>query len=306
MKITPKISQSGISRYEQGFEDFFSTLRPSLKLWDYFVNWDKVYRNTKQVEIQLNLWNYLIGKTDFDLEFLELLKQHPEIVSAIPSLIVRDGSASQTFSIVSDITDLTKPDIVFDFSVPAKTEAERKLALQFFKQTGLMNLFKKDGVKNLVDYVIGVEAGLDSNGRKNRSGTNMEIVVESYLKPFCRSQKLKYISQATPNAIKAEWGFDVPVDKSSRRFDFAISDGTKLVLMEVNFYGGGGSKLKATAGEYKGLFHFLQASKVDFVWITDGQGWETTKEPLGEAFVELDYLWNLNWLARGYLEDLFA
>jgi len=306
MKITPKISKSGISKYEQGFEDFFSTLRPSLKLWDYFVNWDKVYRNTKQVEIQLNLWNYLIGKSDFDTEFLGLLKLHPEIVSAIPSLIVRDGSASQTFSIVSDITDLTKPDIVFDFSVPAKTEAERKLALQFFKQTGLINLFKKDGVKNLVDYVIGVEAGLDSNGRKNRSGTNMEIVVESYLKPFCRTKKLKYISQATPNAIKAEWGFDVPVDKSSRRFDFAISNGSKLVLMEVNFYGGGGSKLKATAGEYKGLFHFLQASNVDFVWITDGQGWETTKEPLGEAFVELDYLWNLDWLTRGYLEDLFS
>jgi type II restriction enzyme len=306
MKITPKISKSGISKYEQGFEDFFSTLRPSLKLWDYFVNWDKVYRNTKQVEIQLNLWNYLIGKSDFDTEFLGLLKLHPEIVSSIPSLIVRDGSASQTFSIVSDITDLTKPDIVFDFSVPAKTEAERKLALQFFKQTGLINLFKKDGVKNLVDYVIGVEAGLDSNGRKNRSGTNMEIVVESYLKPFCRTQKLTYISQATPNAIKTEWGFDVPVDKSSRRFDFAISNGSKLVLMEVNFYGGGGSKLKATAGEYKGLFHFLQASNVDFVWITDGQGWETTKEPLGEAFVELDYLWNLDWLTRGYLEDLFS
>ena len=305
MKITPKISKSGIKNYEEAFEEFYSTLRPSLKLWDYFVNWDKVYRNTKQIEIQLNLWNYLLGKSDFDSEFLELLKQHPEIVSAIPSLIVRDGSASQSFSIVSDIADLTKPDLIFDFSRPASSEADRKLALQFFKQTGLIKLFTKDGVKNLVDYVIGVEAGLDSNGRKNRSGTSMGIIVESYLKRFCELNKLTYLSQATPNAIREKWGFEVPVDKSSRRFDFAISNGKKLVLMEVNFYGGGGSKLKATAGEYKGLYKFLKASGLEFVWITDGQGWETTKEPLGEAFVEVDYIWNLNWLTRGYLEDLF-
>lgn len=305
MKITPKISKSGISNSEMAFKDFFATLRPSLKLWDYFVNWDKVYRNTKQIEIQLNLWNYLLGKSDFDREFLELLKQHPEIISAVPSLIVRDGSASQVFSIVSDISDLTKPDLVFDFSHPAVSENDRKLALQFFKQTGLVKLFTKDGVKNLVDYVIGVEAGLDSNGRKNRSGTSMETIVESYLKRFCESRKLTYLSQATTNAIRDKWGFRVPVDKSSRRFDFAISNSKKLVLMEVNFYGGGGSKLKATAGEYKGLYKFLKASGLEFVWITDGQGWETTKEPLREAFAEVDYIWNLKCLSRGYLEDLF-
>jgi len=143
---------------------------------------------------------------------------------------------------------LTKPDLVFDFSHPAKSEVDRKLALQFFKESGLVKLFAKDGVKNLVDYVIGVEAGLDSNGRKNRSGTSMETVVESYLKPFCKSHKLTCLSQATPNAIKEKWGFEVLTYKSVRRFDFAISNGSKLILMEVNFYGGNGAKLKATAG----------------------------------------------------------
>lgn len=304
MKITPKISESGISHYEQAFEDFFGTLRPSLKLWDYFVNWEKVFRNTKQIEIQLNIWNYLLGKADFDNEFLELLKQHPEIVSSIPSLVVRDGSSSQTFSIISDISDLTKPDLDFDFSRPATTEGDRQMALQFFKKTGLVRLFAKGGVKNLVDYAVGVEAGLDSNGRKNRSGTSMETIVESYLAPFCASHGFTYLSQATPNAIKARWGFEVPVDKSSRRFDFAISNNKRLVLMEVNFYGGGGSKLKATCGEYKGLNELLNVPNVDFVWVTDGEGWNTTKDPLRSAFDELDYLWNLDWLYRNYLEDL--
>ena len=305
MKITPKISKSGISSYEQGFEDFYRTLRPSLKLWDFFVNWDKVFRNTKQIEIYINIWNYLLGKPNFDAEFKSLLKQHPEIVKAIPSLIVRDGSASQTFHIIEDISDLTQPDNLFDFSKPAKTEADIEKALAFVRNTGLVKLFSKDGVKNLVDYAIGVEAGLDSNGRKNRSGTSMESVVEAYLSDFTKNSKLKFIPQATPKKIKELWGFNVPVDKSSRSFDFAISNGIQLVLMEVNFYGGGGSKLKATAGEYKGLHDLLNLPNVKFVWITDGEGWTTTKLPLKSAYEHIDYVWNLNWLSRGYLEDLF-
>jgi type II restriction enzyme len=305
MKITPNISKSGISSYEQGFEDFFNTLRPSLKLWDFFVNWEKVFRNTKEIEIHLNLWNYLLGKRDFDSEFRILLKKHPEIVKAIPSLIVRDGSASQTFRIIEDITDLTNPDLIFDFSKPAKSDDEIEQALAFMRNTGLVKLFSKDGVKNLVDYVIGVEAGLDSNGRKNRSGTSMESVVEAYLEGFIKRRKLEFIPQATPKRIKELWGFEVPVDKSSRSFDFAISDGKQLVLMEVNFYGGGGSKLKATAGEYKGLYDLLNIPNVKFVWITDGEGWRTTKLPLKSAYEHIDYVWNLNWLSRGYLDDLF-
>ena len=173
------------------------------------------------------------------------------------------------------------------------------------RNTGLVKLFSKDGVKNLVDYAIGVEAGLDSNGRKNRSGTSMESVVEAYLNDFTKNSKLKFIPQATPKKIKELWGFNVPVDKSSRSFDFAISNGIQLVLMEVNFYGGGGSKLKATAGEYKGLHDLLNLPNVKFVWITDGEGWTTTKLPLKSAYEHIDYVWNLNWLSRGYLEDLF-
>ena len=306
MKITKSMTKQGIKNSDQAFENFYSTLRPSLKLWDFFVNWDKVFRNTRQIEIHLNLWNYLLGKPNFDEEFRLLLRQHPEIVAALPSLIVRDGSASQMFSVIEEISDLTKPDLVFDFSRPASTREEIEKSLEFVKKSGLAKLFGKDGVKNLVDYVIGVEAGLDSNGRKNRSGTSMEAVVEAYLEKFTTTRKLTFIPQATPKKIKERWGFDIPVDKSSRSFDFAISNGKKLVLMEVNFYGGGGSKLKATAGEYKGLFDLLSIPNVEFVWVTDGEGWKTTRLPLKSAYEHIDYVWNLNWLSKGYLEDLFS
>ena len=305
MKLMPRMISDGIHSQKSAFEDFYLTLRPSLKLWDFFVNWDKVFRNTKQFEMQLNLWNYLLGKQHFDEEFRSLLTEHPEIVNAIPSLIVRDGGASQIFSIIENIGDLSEPDSIFDFSKPARTSVEIEKALEFFKKSGLSRLFTKDGVKNLVDYVIGVEAGLDSNGRKNRSGTSMESVVEAYLENFIKDKNLRFIPQATPKKIKELWGFNVPVDKSSRSFDFAVSDESQLVLIEVNFYGGGGSKLKATAGEYKGLFELLKNDAIKFIWITDGKGWETAKLPLQSAHEHMDYVWNLSWLSRGYLEDLF-
>jgi len=305
VKITPTMSKNGLTNSEQAFDNFYQTLRPSLKLWDYFVNWDKVFRNTKQIEIQLNIWNYLLGKENFDFEFKTLLKQHPEIVNAIPSLIVRDGASSQEFSIIENVEDLTKEESLFDFSKPANSLSEIENALNFIKKSGLIKLFYKDGVKNLVDYVTGVEAGLDSNARKNRSGTSMETVVESYLTKFVKTKKLSFISQANPNKIKDKWGFEVPVDKASRSYDFAISDEKKLVIIEVNFYGGGGSKLKATAGEYKGLFDLLSIPKTSFLWITDGEGWNTTRLPLKSAFEHIDHVWNLDWLSKGYLDDLF-
>lgn len=305
MKATPRIRDAGFATTDLAFNDFVASLRPSLKLWDYFVNWDKVFRNTREIEIHLNLWNFLLGKENFEQEFDALLEEHPQIVKALPSLVVRDGAGSSKFSVIQNIQDLSAPEMLFDFAVPASTPELRKAALLFVKQTGLVRLFAKDGVKNLVDFVLGVEAGVDSNARKNRSGTSMETVVSEYLASFTASRNLEFISQATPNAIKAKWGFDIPVDKSSRRFDFAISDGVTLVLMEVNFYGGGGSKLKATAGEYIGLGELLAIPNVEFVWVTDGQGWLTTLLPMKAAYEKLNFVWNLSWLGKNYLADLF-
>lgn len=305
MKQLPTLSKLGLNSPEAGFQYLMDNLRPSLKLWDYFVNWEKVFSNTRALEVHLNLWNYLLGKDDFDTEFELLLSEHPEIVRAIPSMVVRDGAHSTTYAIVRNLQNLGAQDLLFDFSSPADTPAKRLAALSFIRGSGLDRLFNKDGVKNLVDYVLGVEAGLDSNGRKNRSGTSMEAICRAFLSSFADEKGLELMEQATVPKIQKSWGFDVPVDKSSRRFDFALSDKKKLVLIEVNFYGGGGSKLKATVGEYKGLHSVLAAGGFEFIWITDGEGWRTTERPLQEAFDLIDHVWNLKMLNSGLLGDIF-
>jgi type II restriction enzyme len=132
----------------------------------------------------------------------------------------------------------------------------------------------------------------------------METIVENQLRQICTEHSLSIISQATSPKIKELWGINVEVDKSSRRFDFAVKNEDVLYLIETNFYGGSGSKLKATAGEYKALFDFIISQGHKFIWITDGLGWKTTLRPLEETFNYIDYTLNLKMAATGLLSAI--
>lgn len=288
---------------DEVFDYLISNLKPSIILWSYFVNWDKVFNNTKKIEIALNNLNYLIGKEDFDSEFRFLIKENPEIAKVIPALVVRDGSNTNKFNILVDYKNKKLVYEEYDFSKKEITDGDIEKYLTFVKESGLKDLIISQKIKNLVDYMIGVEAGLDSNGRKNRGGHSMESIIEFFIKDICESKEYKYLKEATSEKIKQEWGYDVPVDKSSRRYDFVINTGKELVIFETNFYGGSGSKLKSTAGEYRDLFNVLNG-KYKFIWITDGYGWKSTARPLRETFNHNDYLISLNMVEKGVLDKI--
>jgi type II restriction enzyme len=285
------------------FEFLISNLKPSNRIWSYFVNWEKVFTNTKQIELALNNLNYLIGKDDFDKEFKFLLKENPSIAKVIPALVVRDGSNKKKFKILVDFQNKKLVYEDYDFSKNDISDGDIEKYLHFVQETGLKYLITNKKIKNLVDYMIGVEAGLDSNGRKNRGGHAMENIVEVFIKDVCEKNNFKYLKEANSEKIKNELDYDVPVDKSSRRYDFVIDNGKELFIIETNFYGGGGSKLKSTAGEYRNLSDVLNG-KYKFFWITDGIGWKTTAKPLRETFNHNSYLFNLTMLEKGILEFL--
>jgi type II restriction enzyme len=288
---------------DQVFDFLISSLKPSNTIWSYFVNWEKVLKNTKQIELALNALNYLIGKENFDDEFRFLIKENPSIVKVIPALVVRDGSNKKNFKILVDYQNKKLVYENFDFSKKEINDEDIEKYLHFVKETGLKSLIVNKRLKNLVDYMIGVEAGLDSNARKNRGGHAMENIVEVFVKDVCEKLNFKYLKEANSEKIKKELGYDVPVDKSSRRYDFVIDNGKELFIIETNFYGGGGSKLKSTAGEYRNLFDVLNG-QYKFFWITDGFGWNSTKKPLRETFEHNDYIFNLALLEKGILEFL--
>ena len=156
-----------------------------------------------------------------------------------------------------------------------------------------------------MDYVLGVEVGMDTNARKNRIGKTMELLVEKILKEHVEEKGYEYGIQMTTAKIFKKWGISVPSDKSERRFDFVVNVKGKLFIFEVNFYSVGGSKLKATASEYIGLNKILSDSGFNFIWITDGAGWKSDHLHLEEAFNKNDYIFNIGMLNKGVLNELF-
>ena len=295
----------GRENEEEVFDFLIANLKPSNILWSYFVNWEKVFDQTRPLEIALNTLNYLVGKDNFDDEFRFLFARNPGVAKAIPALVVRDGKNTASFEILVDYQNKKLVYENYDFSIENPSAEEIERYLQFVEKTGLKDLIANKKVKSLVDYVIGVEAGLDSNARKNRSGDVMEQIVEVFVRDVCEKYDFKYLSQADARKIRHELGYDVPVDKTARRYDFVVDNGKELFIIEANFYGGGGSKLKSTAGEYRNLFDTLNG-EYKFCWITDGKGWEATQNPLREAFHHNDYLFNLAMIEKGVLEFLFC
>ena len=282
---------------------FLESLSITNRTPEYYVNWNKVDRETKKYELELNTLNYLIGKDDIYSEALRLFTKQPNLLKAIPRLIAsRDR--------VLDILTIDNDDNMSFEQLDFKTIDTSRIDdyLKFIEQSGLLNFLQQHANRSLVDYVYGVETGLDSNARKNRSGTTMEGILERHVAKISQEQKLEWKSQATAQFIKDKWGIKVPVDKSERRFDVAVysKEKHKVWLIETNYYGGGGSKLKAVAGEFTELSQFVVTSDddVEFVWVTDGQGWKTAHLPLAEAFSHIRNIFNLEMLREGFLSEL--
>ncbi len=284
---------------DEFFKYFINNLKENkITKWDYFINWEKVLKNIAPIETELNLLNSLIGKTNFEEAATKLILQYPQVIRAIPKLLaIRDNS----IEVLVDVGKFVYS--CFDFSIKKPTDEQAREFALFLVKSGVGNLLTKQRIKSLPDYLIGVEAGLDSNARKNRTGKLMEDVVEVFIKDVCAVSNAEYIAQATARKISEEWNVNIDTDKSTRRVDFAIlkRNPDKLYFVETNFYGGGGSKLKSTAGEYITMNKFWNDQGIDFIWITDGSGWKSTEGPLREYFDRANYLLNLKLLQDGYL-----
>jgi type II restriction enzyme len=287
------------------FEYFTNTLKlKGITQWDYFVNWDKVYRGITPFEKELNLLNVLIGKDDIFTELTELILEYPKVVNAIPLLLaIRfKTKKAQEFNILIDPVNYQYDN--FDLSIKEPNQEEAESIATFFINSGLGKLVQDKKVKSLVDFATGVEVGLDSNGRKNRGGHQMENLVERYIQEVCTELDLPYLKEANAKAIRETWGIEIQVDKSSRRIDYVINKDGKLFFFEVNFYNGGGSKLKSTATEYVKMNEYWNQQGIEFIWITDGAGWLTTLKPLREYFDKAENLLNLEMLKNSTLRDI--
>ena len=169
--------------------------RKTIKGWDYFVKWSKVLENISKVELKLNILNYLIGKKDIEEATRKVLREYPEVFQVIPCLV---AMREDNIRLLEE-----NEEKIFNFSKKEKlSEKEIDEGVEFLSKSGILKLLKTEKIKNLVDYTLGVEVGLDSNGRKNRTGNAMENLIEVYVAKICKKYGYEYISQATAKAIK--------------------------------------------------------------------------------------------------------
>lgn len=281
---------------QRDFDKWLDEFKDSISSYKYYVDFEKVINNVGNIKVELNILNSLIGDNDIENSFEKIISKYPETLKCVPILL-----AVRKYKIFAMDID---GEFEFDFKNQNYSINEYKM---FMRKTGLFDMISKHLVNNLVDYVYGVETGLDSNGRKNRGGHQMEDVVENYLSQI---DDLEYYKELKLSKIEAKWNIDLGnisnSGKSEKRFDFVVKTKDTIYAIETNFYAGGGSKLNETARSYKMIAQeSSEISGFEFIWITDGKGWRSAKNNLQETFDMMEHIYNIKDLADGKLVTLF-
>ncbi|MBQ3571726.1 MAG: type II restriction endonuclease, partial [Clostridia bacterium] len=283
---------------KRDFKEWLKTFRNSICDYSYYVDFNKVYGNVETIKVELNILNSLIGSKNIEADFEKLLTVYPQVLKCIPVLLAVRGR--EIYTIDGD------GEYLFNFKKMNYSVEEYKM---FMRKTGLFSLISEHVINNLVDYVTGVEVGLDSNGRKNRGGHLMENLVEDYLKKAGLVKGVDYFKEMYISDIEKKWAIDLSnisnQGKAEKRFDFVVKKGATIYGIETNFYTGGGSKLNETARSYKTIA--LEAKEIQgfaFVWFTDGQGWHSARHNLEETFDVMDNIYCISDMENGTIEFL--
>jgi len=259
----------------KNFNLFMSQLQETNQTLDFFCDFSKISANVAEVEMSLNTLNYLIGKDDLAKGVSEIWQRDSKVFDVLGILIaVRDEGRKPVVDKNGNVVLLKS---YFESS---------KKVVEFLEGTGLAEVFSSRRIKNLVDYVFGIETGLDTNARKNRSGHIMENTVAKLFRDAGISFRQEvYSSEFRQLSV---------LGTDEKRFDFYIETPVKKYLIEVNFYSGGGSKLNEVARAYTELAPKVNSVRgFEFVWITDGIGWKSARNKLEEAYNTIPSVYNL-------------
>jgi len=303
LKLLDAHRQAGLFDEPAAFEFLKSGFQENFRHWDFYVDWGKARTNRDELEVDLNLLNSLLGKENVADAFRGLLRSYPHVIRVIPILFATRSDNAEQFRMIMNPGEFPPRINDYDLATPPSSEAEIEQVLDFVRRCGLLEIFTDSSVRNLVDYVFGVEVGMDTHTRKNRSGKTMEDVVESKLLSLQRDLDFEYLTQATRVKVKKAWGLTTIDGLNVKKFDFAVLYRGKTSLIEVNYYAAGGSKLSPVVGNFVGMKDEVNRRGMRFVWVTDGLGWGSELVSLERGFRELDHVFNLRLLELGALEE---
>lgn len=253
-----------------------SQLQETNQTLGFFCDFEKISANVDDIKLSLYMLNSLIGTKD--------------LRKSVETIYNRDKSAFGVMNILIAVRNDGKKRVlnksgecIYLNSLFNSVDG----VIEYLEGTGLADIFRKGTIKNLVDYVFGIETGLDSNARKNRSGHLMEYAIANIFR--------KNAIDFRQEVYSTEWSeLQEALGNDEKRFDFVVKTNKVTYLIEVNFYSGGGSKLNEVARSYSDIAPKINNVKgFEFVWITDGIGWKSAKNKLQEAYNIIPSVYNL-------------
>ena len=258
------------------FDKFMSQLQETNQTLDFFCDFNKIAANVENIKLSLCMLNSLIGTTDLRRSVETIWNRDRSAFSVMDILIaVRSDGKKAVLNSAGECIILDRLFTSVDGVV------------EYLEGTGLADIFRERRINDLVDYVFGIETGLDSNARKNRSGHVMEGMVADILNKHGVKFRQEVYSTEWPNLQRV-------LCDDEKRFDFVIQTDAKTYLIEVNFYSGGGSKLNEVARSYSDIAPKVNSVPgFEFVWITDGIGWKSARNKLQEAYNIIPSIYNL-------------
>ena len=262
---------------KEQFDLFISQLQETNQTLDFFCDFDKISQNVEDIKLSLCMLNSLIGSSDLRKSVETIWKRDKSAFGVMDILIAVRSEGKK--KVLDSLGRCVVLDTLFN-SVDG--------VMEFLENTGRAEIFQSKKINDLVDYVFGIETGLDTNARKNRSGHVMEDMVARIFEKNGIHYRQEVYSSEWPTITRV-------LGDDEKRFDFVIKTAAKTYLIEVNFYSGGGSKLNEVARSYSDIAPKINSvSGFEFVWITDGIGWKSAKNKLQEAYSIIPSIYNLS------------
>ncbi|MDR0899661.1 MAG: type II restriction endonuclease [Lactobacillaceae bacterium] len=278
---------------------FAKTLSSMPKPADYWIDFSNVEKNVKSIGPDIYTLDWLIGKSENDVRIL--FKERPELLKLVPKLL-----GIRKDKLKGNILEVDGFEEVYSLNFNSIDFDGISYYLDFIEESGLSNMLTKGLSKSIRDYYVGVEAGMDSNGRKNRSGKQGEEFLERSLNSISKKNNYFWNGQTTSAKVEKEYGLKLEKVFDNRRFDGSIykPEIRKLYLFEINIFNSGGSKSKSASTEFQTLHERLSRGlNHQFVYITDGDGWKSDQSHLKEAIEYIGYVFNTEMVRKGWLED---
>lgn len=300
---------------EELSEKFVNNLVETNRGFNFYVDWNNAM-DYKQFEIELNALNVLIKCENIHDKFVELIKKIPTVVATFPLLFALSKverknvwKGKNELKVVNE--DLKENDFYsynFDIQLIKNNISDENIEIYytFFEKIGLKDLFQNLLEKSVIDYVIGVLIGLDSNGRKNRGGKAFELACEPIIAEICENHNVQLISQKQFKAL-SKLGFNISEDVANRKADFILVKNNKVLNIEVDYFYRGGSKPEEIIDSYINRQNDLKKIGIGFALLTDGLCWDNKdKNQLQKGFRNLDYLLNYHLAKSGMLDEIIS